>query len=93
MSNKQKLNYRVTVDGKPAFISYDFHELGVIVKDGHIAAESKNATLCNNLITRTYEVRDQVKGSLFPKFKGFAPLFYSGRIELQPYDAETGAPV
>jgi len=90
MSKKQKLNYRVTVDGKPAFISYDFHELGVIVKDGNILAKSKTATLCNNLIARTHEVREQVKGSLFPKFKAFDPLFYSGEIELQPYEAETG---
>lgn len=84
--------YRVTINGNPAFVSYDFHEKGCAVpRNNGQPAEFKTQLSASNLIGRTLEARRKILESHIHDFSGFSPLFYEGDLEVQPFQVQVEA--
>jgi hypothetical protein len=93
---KPVVAYRITIDGKPAEISYDFDTeqkgVPVVATGAGDPAVFDREFMAHRSVSRLYAAREAVKSSLVAGFKGFAPLFFDGAVNVESFElVEAGA--
>lgn len=83
--------FRVRVGDKYCSLNTDFHELGVAIPDTDLAGAHvfKTRVGAAYSIDRMHEARKKADGSMYPEFKGWTPLRFSGVLEVEEFQVET----
>jgi hypothetical protein len=83
-------NFRVHLGDKYCSLSFRFHELGVCIPDCDLESAHvfTNLNAANYAVARTHEMRDKVKASMIPDFKGLQPLLFVGDLSIERFQPE-----
>lgn len=87
---KMVKRFRVKMGNKYCSLNTDFHELGVSIPDTDVdgAHIFKTRVAAGNAIDRMQEARKKADTSMYPDFKGWAPLRFTGILEVEEFQTE-----